>query len=559
MDALKAQTKPLAPLRARYRRILFFWARALLGLVVWELILPRLGLKGWTGRTRSQRLKNLARSYRSLAVQLGGVLIKVGQFLSSRVDVLPADVTEELADLQDEVPPVDFAQIQQLAEAELGGALDAKFASFERFPLAAASLGQVYCAALRPQDVPAGRKSSVVVKIQRPNIEALIATDLSALRRVGGWLQWYGPIRRRMNVAALLDEFTRTLYEEVDYLAEGRNAETFAANFKNDAGVRVPQVIWTHSTGRVLTLEDVGAIKITDYEAITAAGVSRAEVSRRLLHVYLQQIFEDGFFHADPHPGNLFVSPLAEGKWQLTFIDFGMVGRISPKTREGMRELLIAVGTRDAGRVVRAYQMLDFLLPGADLAKIEQANSAMFHRLWGKSMSELQKVDPHEMLAVAYEFRDLLYSLPFQVPQDLIFLGRCVGILSGICTGLDPNLNVWDELGPFARKLLAQESGAEGMTWLNEMGEFLRKLLALPIRTGSLLERAERGELAVLTPALTEQVRLLNSAAHKLAAAILFAALFLAGVQLYLGGVHEGGIVLLIAALLAYFFFAKNE
>ena len=175
-----------------------------------------------------------------------------------------------------------------------------------------------------------------MVKVQRPNIENIIATDLAALRTVGRWLNYYPPIRKRANVPALLEEFTRTLYEEIDYLAEGRNAETFAANFKDHPGVLVPKVIWTHTAQRVLSLEDVQGIKITDYEAISAAGISRTEVASRLLDTYLQQIFQDGFFHADPHPGNLFVrvNP-ADGtrlekkpEWRLTFVDFGMVGRI---------------------------------------------------------------------------------------------------------------------------------------------------------------------------------------------------------------------------------------
>ena len=150
----------------------------------------------------------------------------------------------------------------------------------------------------------------VVVKVQRPNIEKIIATDLAAIRTVGGWIKRYPPIRKRANIPGLITEFTRVLYEEIDYLAEGKNAEIFAANFSNDPGVLVPKVIWTHTTKRVLTLEDVRAIKITDYDEITAAGISRSEVAGRLLNTYLKQIFEDGFFHADPHPGNLFVKPL---------------------------------------------------------------------------------------------------------------------------------------------------------------------------------------------------------------------------------------------------------
>jgi predicted unusual protein kinase regulating ubiquinone biosynthesis (AarF/ABC1/UbiB family) len=536
-------------LRARYRRILFFWARVLLSVVLWEIIFPRIGLRGWSQRTRTERLQRYARRYRALAIQLGGVLIKVGQFLSARVDVLPPEFTNELADLQDEVPAEDFEGIRRLAEAELGAALGEKYASFEAAPLAAASLGQAYRATLPAED---GSLQNVVVKVQRPNIEAIINTDLAAFGRVSKWVQWYGPIKRRINLPALLEEFKRVLYQELDYLAEGRNAETFAANFRKQPGVRVPKVIWTHTTRRVLTLEDVSAIKISDYDAITAAGISRSAVADRLIHVYLKQIFEDGFFHADPHPGNIFISPTGEGGWTLTFIDFGMVGHIAPTVRQGMRELLIAVGTQDAARVVRAYQMLDFLLPGADLEKLEQANRLMFERFWGKSMNELQQIDHREMLDFAYEFRDLLYSLPFQVPQDLIFLGRCVGILSGMATGLYPNFNVWDQLAPYAQKIVLQEAtGGNLLSWLTETGDWLRKLVALPVRVDSLLERAENGQLAVRTPELTEQVRLMRQVGKQISAAVIFTAMLFGGIQLYLGDATTFAAVLLAGAAIS--------
>ena len=217
--------------------------------------------------------------------------------------------------------------------------------------------------------------------------------DLAALRIVGGWLQRYRPIRKHANVPRLMDEFSRTLYEEIDYLNEGKNAETFGENFKDDAKVRVPQVIWSHTTKRVLTLEDVGGIKITDYAAIEAAGIDRAAVAKRLLDTYLKQIFEDGFFHADPHPGNLFVQPAAEGDdpgdWKLTFIDFGMTGTLPENTFNGMREALMAVGTQDSHRLTQAYVTLDVLLPGADMELLERAGQRVFERLWGKSTDEM--------------------------------------------------------------------------------------------------------------------------------------------------------------------------
>jgi predicted unusual protein kinase regulating ubiquinone biosynthesis (AarF/ABC1/UbiB family) len=541
-------------LTGRYRRIIRFFARTIAGLAWWELVLPRMGLRRQVERSRDARLRRAAAEYRALALRLGGVLIKVGQFLSSRLDVLPAAITDELAGLQDEVPPERFADLQRLAEAELGASLAQRFVAFDEAPLAAASLGQVHRARLPPA-APGEPEQHVVVKLQRPNVELLIATDLAALRTVGNWLQRYPPIRRRADVPALLAEFSRVLYEEIDYLAEGRNAETFAANFRDDPGVRVPGVIWTHTTRRVLTLEDVYAIKITDYGAITQAGVDRAEVAERLFQTYLRQIFDHGFFHADPHPGNLFVQPLpgepgpeTPRSWQLVFVDFGMSGRVPAELRAGLREIAIGVGTRDTGRLTRAYAALGFLLPGADLALLERAQAAMFERFWGKDMAALRQIDMQQMRDFAGEFRELLYAMPFQVPQDLILLGRTMAILSGMCTGLNPQFNVWTGLQPFAERLLADEAGSALEAWLAQAGGWLRTVAGLPSRLDRALLRLDRGEVSVGMPRVEQRLTALNAGVRRLTAAVLFGSLLLAGVQLLLGGLRLPAGVLLAAA-----------
>jgi predicted unusual protein kinase regulating ubiquinone biosynthesis (AarF/ABC1/UbiB family) len=291
----------------------------------------------------------------------------------------------------------------------------------------------------------------------------IVEVDLSALQRVGNWLMRYRPVREHADVPALLREFSGTVREEIDYLNEAGNAEKFFENFKDDPDVRVPRVVRSLTTLRVLTLEDVYAIKITDYAEITHAGIERGDVAKKLLSTYLKQIFEDGFVHADPHPGNLFVTPLgADGdfprRWKLTFVDFGMTARVPEGVRDALREMLIGVGTKDAGRVVKSYQQLGMLLPGADLKLIEQAESQVFDRFWGMSMSELRKTDPDEIRKFAHQYRDLIFSMPFQVPNNLIMLARTVAILSGMCTGLDPDFNLWEQLSPYARKLIEQET-----------------------------------------------------------------------------------------------------
>jgi predicted unusual protein kinase regulating ubiquinone biosynthesis (AarF/ABC1/UbiB family) len=555
-------------LRQRYRRIIFFFARVLISLIFWDVLLPNLGFRSWAQRNRHKRLERAAAQFRQLAIDMGGVLIKVGQFLSARVDVLPDEITDELAGLQDEVPPEEFSDILRVLETEFNSPLNELYLEFNETPVAAASLGQVHQAKLNI-DEPAtnnnttqkdNRPANVVVKIQRPDIENIIATDLAAIRTVGKWLHRYKPISKRANISALIQEFSLTLYEEVDYLAEGKNAEIFGSNFKHRPGVRVPVVVWSHTSRRVLTLEDVSAIKIFDYESITASGIDLAAVAERLFQTYLQQIFEDGFFHADPHPGNLFVSPQPippwgrstdsqesqnTSDWQLAFVDFGMVGHVPPNLRDGMREMAIAVGTRDTARMVKAFQIMDVLLPSANLELIEKAEAKMFEQFWGKSMTELKGISHEEMRAAMLEFRELMYDMPFQIPQDMILLGRCVAILSGMCTGLNPQFNVWEGLEPFAQRLIREEAGSNLDMWLDELKNIGGTLLGYPRRIDNLLAKMEKGEMAVQTPQLEAPIKSLQRAVTRLTGGIIFAAILVGGIQVYLtGDVILGGVLL---------------
>jgi len=297
----------------------------------------------------------------------------------------------------------------------------------------------------------------------------------------------------------------------------------------------------------VLTLENVFAIKITDYEAITAAGVDRAEVAVRLIDTYLKQIFEDGFFHADPHPGNLFVQPLPypEGAedgprpWLLTFVDFGMVGRLPPRTLDGLREMLIGIGTQDASRVVKSYQMLGVLLPSADLELLEKAEAKAFDTFWGRNMDELRQISPQEIRKFTREFRELVYQMPFQIPQ--------VGILAGMCTGLDPQFNIWEHLSPYAQRLIVAEALENPEIWFREVKTYLQAFFSLPVRLDKMVTRIERGEVEVKSPDVVRAVKHLAGAQKQVVGAVLFMAFLSGGIQLYLGG--EADLALGLAVL----------
>jgi predicted unusual protein kinase regulating ubiquinone biosynthesis (AarF/ABC1/UbiB family) len=354
-----------------------------------------------------------------------------------------------------------------------------------------------------------------------------------------------------------LGEFSRVTFQEIDYLAEGRNAETFAANFADRPGVRIPRVHWPLTTRRVLTLEDVEGIKITDYAAIEAAGIDRVEVAQRLFDVYLQQIFEHGFFHADPHPGNLFVelAPQSAGEedeetedgrgapWTLTFVDFGMVGHVPGQVQEGLREAFLSTATRDARRLVGSFQALEMLLPNADLELLTKMVARMFEQTWGRSLSEMQGMSHQEAEAMLYEFRELFYDMPFQVPEDFIFLGRTAGILSGMCSGLDPDFNPWASLQPYAQKLMAGDGAAQAV-W-DEIKRVGTALLRLPGRVEGLLAQMERGELGVRTPGVEQRLDRLERRLSRFTWALALIALSLSGTQLLLGGREVAGWVLL--------------
>jgi predicted unusual protein kinase regulating ubiquinone biosynthesis (AarF/ABC1/UbiB family) len=542
--------------RGRYRRLMRFYFAVAVHLAWWDLLLVRV----WPGRARAsrpERFRHLARRFRHLAVEMGGVMIKLGQFLSARVDVLPPEITGELAGLQDEVPAVPWPEIEAVLREELGE-WSRHFVAVEETPLAAASLGQAHRATLQAN----GAAASVVVKIRRPGIENLVRTDLAALDRVAGWFAYYRPLNRRANLPGLVAEFSATLWEELDYLAEADNAVRFGANFAGTAAVCVPAVYRDQTTQRLLTLEDVTGIKITDTEAMAAAGVDPKKVPPLLLETYYRQIFGDGFFHADPHPGNLFILPLdadpapvqeeqeAAGSrpFRLAFVDFGMVGRIKDETGHSLRRLLISVAQRDARGLTDAFQELGFLLPGADLERITEAHAAVLDRVWGRNLLQMARPDPREVQELGREFRDILFALPFQVPRDFIFLGRAMGMLSGLASRLDPEINPWHYAEKYGRELIRDES-TKALNW-ESAWEWLRPLLTLPARVERVLAAAEQGQLHVRASPDRDTLRRLErleKQTRRLNWNILAGALLLAG-TLLLG---YGYLALAVAAWLA--------
>ena len=519
--------------RARYRRILRF-ASWYLAVTWWfELFLPRIGLRVVAERTRAARMRRFARGFHVLAVDLGGLMIKVGQYMSSRLDVLPPEITKELEGLQDEVPPVPFAQIRAFAETELGAPLDRVFSEVAESPVAAASLGQAHRASLGSVDAADTGLHAVVLKVQRPGIDAIVDIDLAALRRVGGWLSHVRLVSNRVDAPALVEEFAQTSLEEIDYLHEASNLERFAADFAGDDRVAVPAVVWERTTRRVLTLEDVTAIKITDVGALAAAGIDPAEVAPVFAEVMFDQLFTNGFFHADPHPGNIFVTPVegaADGRgWKLTFIDFGMMGEVPASTRSGLRKLLIAAASRDGRGLVTAMNDVGVLLSTADTAELERAMTALFARFGGMGFAELREVDPREFRVFAAQFGEVVRSLPFQLPENFLLVIRAMTLTSGVASALDPSFNLWDSVEPYAAQLIRDERGNLAQDLGRQALDIAAVTLRLPRRIDEVVTRLEDGSLSVNSPRLERQVARIERTARRLVSALLFGALLVAG------------------------------
>ena len=542
-------------MQIRFVRVIWHFALLFIRLLFWHLFLQRY-FPETVERGNIRRWSKYARQFRYFAIDMGGLMIKLGQFVSMRGDVLPFEVINELVSLRDEVPSVPWTKIRAIVERELG-AIPLRFSYFDETPVAAASLGQVHRAHLLNGE-------RVVVKVQRPGIADICHTDLAAMFIVGYVAMRFRFINRRMDVVAMIEEFGRVLLEELSYRKEAENAERFTRIFKDDMGVYIPSIYREHSTDCVITIEDVTSIKIDDFAALEAAGIDRRAVAKRLMETYLKQIFEDRFFHADPHPGNLFIYPLdqaqADGQdagagrpFYLIFIDFGMTGTLTQNIVNGLVGTLGAVITRDSRKLIESYAQLGFLLPGADLDRLEDATRAVFDQIWGMSMQQMSSMSFDTMAEVGTQFNDLLFEMPFQVPQDFIYLGRTISILSGMSTTLDPTFNPWNEMQPYTQRLIMmrdEDSGTVlGSPFLGNLlsGNAPQALLnigqtILGIGQSSsrdAIARLERGEIKLKvdpSPAMERQLNRLEARERRTYRAVLFGSLMITTTLLYTNG-----------------------
>ena len=514
---------------ARAREIAEILIKNGLGFVVEQLGLARF-LSVW----RRRRVEGAASDASTLSVservrrtleELGPTFIKIGQVLSGRADLLPAEYIRELTKLLDAAPPVPTQQIVACIEEELGAPLTERFGSFEPQPIASASIGQVHRATLSD-----GQR--VVVKVQRPGVERMVMADLDLLARQSRFLERRSARARESHLVEIVEELSQALRDELDYTVEGRNAARLRRNLSDDARVIIPQVHWSHSTRRVLTMEALEGFKLTDVQRLRQERYDLPAVAEVMVDLYLHQVFVDGFFHADPHPANIMVCDNRIG-----MMDFGMVGQLTPATRKSLGSLLLALLAQDSQTVVRVILRMGAASRGTDPAAVERDVQRLLMRYYGL---------PLEVMPIGEVLQEVLtaaFKHHIHLPPDLALLVRMVIVLEGVALGLDPGFNLAEMAKPFGEHLLRERFSWQRLQdeALQTVGTASRLMQDLPQRAESLMERLGDGAvtLGIDLRQLTRIIAKFDSMVSRLAFSVVVAALIVGSAVVIHGGATE--------------------
>ncbi len=377
-------------------------------------------------------------------IKLGPTFIKIGQALGTRADLLPLAYIKELALLQDQVPPFPNEEAFARIESELGRSVSEAYAEFDTEPVASASLGQVYRARMHTGE-------EVAVKVQRPNLRETVGRDIAVLGRITRVLARFPSVSENADWEGMLREFRETIGEEMDYAREAANADRFRENFREWRVVRVPRIHWTHTTSRVLTMQFIRGTKVTDLEGLKARRISPVKVNRLLSRAYLKQLLEDGFFHADPHPGNLLVMDSGH----LAFFDFGMVGRITPRLQSQMIDAFFHVVGRDTEGLAQDLINLNFLKPGVDAERVRPVVEGLFRHYLNLKLGDINFKE------LTYDLAEVMYEYPFRLPSNFTYVIRALMTLEGIGIVTDPGFSFFDTAKPFAKEFMLRREGKQ--------------------------------------------------------------------------------------------------
>lgn len=482
-----------------------------------KYFIPR---RRFEARTKALYRKQAA-YFTKTAMDMGGLIIKLGQHVSAQVDILPKEVIDELSKLQDSVASVDFTEIKHRLESELSATIDEIFAEFSPTPIAAASLGQVHRATLRTGE-------EVAVKVMRPGVEDIIAIDWKSIQVAIRLLKRQTKIADFMDLDAVYDEFYETVMAELDYQKEGRNAEEFQMQLIHRDDIVVPGIHWSYTTSKVLTMEFLEGAKINDFAKLDAWGVDRTKLAKSLMEIFIEQILVEGFFHADPHPGNVLVQP--DGT--IALIDFGMVGRIADDMKAQMIALVMAVYLKDAHGAIDALNRLRFLRRNVDLEVFSRNLTLLFEQINGDTfdLSFVTSGDNSE------ELRHFLYSQPFQLPANTTFLGKAMVTVYGLCLGLDPELDLIGTAKPYVEEVMRGDlRGSAVSTVVNEGKNLLKGIIPTTKKFISVVDKMDSGNLRVKLSSSFEKklIDTQNKNTGRIVATIIGAVLFLTAANLW--------------------------
>jgi ubiquinone biosynthesis protein len=444
--------------------------------------------------------------------ELGPTFVKLGQVLSTRPDLLPPAYVAELAKLQDTVPPMEWEPIRAQIAAELGAPVEELFAAFDPTPIAAASLAQVHAVTL-----PDG--SEVVVKVQRPGIEATIDTDLEIIFDLARLLQARTPLGELYDLPEIAEEFATTLRAELDFYREGHNADRFRANFADEPYLYIPQVYWDYTTRRVLTLERIYGVKIDDIQALHTARYDRHRIALHATRMIIKEVLEDGFFHADPHPGNFVVMP---GE-TIGAMDFGMVGHLGYRTRIDLIRLYVVAVQMDEEGIVDQLIRVGVVSGAVDRVGLRRDVTRLMRKYYGMPLGTVRAREVIEE-AMPIAFRHHLH-----LPSELWLLGKTLGMMEGVGLKLDPDFDIFAVSRPHVQRFVWQLASPRvwGLPLLRGAEDWAELLRLIPRVGSQLLTRIERGEAEVTLShkGLDQALARMDRLANRLSLSVLLAAL----------------------------------
>lgn len=495
----------------RYRDIVFSFSRYGFGYVAMELglyDLLSLPKRIFTKEQSKRQTQTTGERIRLFLEELGPTFVKLGQFASTRSDIFPNDIIKELEKLQDDVPPFSSVEAKRIIEQELGASTNHLFKEFDESPLAAASIGQVHRGVLNTGE-------TIAIKVQRPNIRDMVYTDLEILMDLAGLAEHRLEWASRYQIKDIIKEFSQSLKAELDYTNEGLNAEKIANQFQNDSNVRIPKIFWDYSTKQVLTMEFIHGAKLNEDEKLLDIGLEHDLFAKRLVETMFHQIFIEGFFHGDPHPGNIMALPGEE----IVLIDFGLIGRLSPNMKKHLSSFVIALMRQDTDRLIKTITRMGVVPDNVDMEKLRSDIDLLREKYYDVPLSKVSLGESvNDLFTVTYYHH-------IHLPSDLALLGKTLLTIEGIVERLDPDLSIVKMAEPFGKQLIKERYHPKQLAKnifddIEEYAEIISELPETIKEVRSVIKKGKvRFELNI--PGLNQTLKKLDQISNRLSFSIV--------------------------------------